>query len=202
MTIKKRIILAVIIGVVVIGSLVAAIVLTNVLGGGQGATPDEATQPTTVAPTTVQPTTVQPTTVAPTTVAPTNAAPAAEDTDDFVGGVGGYDIGGGVGGGGAGSNINTGDKSDMDGSKDSSSKDTDNEGRPIVYGGDEGYGASTSRSTPSPIPEEQFEERHPLPAPVNPEKDFPDSEVITYDDIQNGKEPEEGDIIQLTPDAN
>ena len=194
MTIKKRIILAVIIGVVVIGSLVGAIVLTNVLSGGQGATPDEATpQPTTVAPTTVAPTTVQPTTVAPTTVQPTTAAPAAEDTDDFVGGVGGYDIIGGVG-----SNVDAGDKSDMDGSKDSSSKDTDNEGRPIVYGGDEGYGADTS-GKPAPVPEEQFEERHPLPDPVDPEKDFPDSKTITYEDIQSGVSPEEGDIIQLTP---
>lgn len=192
MTIKKRIILAVIIGVVVIGSLVAAIVLTNVLGGGQGATPDEATQPTTVAPTTAQPTTVQPTTAQPTTIAPTTQAKAeAEDEDEFYGGKGGGDT-----------YVDPGNNRDMNGSKDSSSHDVDNEGRHIVYGGNEGYGASTSRSTPSPIPEEQFEERHPLPAPVNPEKDFPDSEVITYDDIQNGKEPEEGDIIQLTPDAN
>ena len=193
---RKRIIITLIISLVVIFAVVGAIVLTNVLssGGNRAATPDEATtvQPTTVQPTTVQPTTVAPTTVAPTTVQPTNAAPAAEDTDDFVGGVGGYDIGG------AGSNIDAGDKSDMDGSKDSSSKDTDNQGRPIVYGGDEGYGANTN-GDPAPIPEEQFEERHPLPGPVNPEKDFPDSEVITYDDIQNGKQPEEGDIIQLTP---
>ena len=194
MTIKRRIILAVIISVVVIGSIAGGIVLTSVLGGGQGATPDEATtQPTTVAPTTVAPTTVQPTTMAPTTVAPTNAAPAAEDTDDFVVGVGGYDIGGG-----AGSNIDSGDKSDMDGSKDSSSKDTDNEGRHITYGGDEGYGADTS-GKPAPVPEEQFEERHPLPDPVDPEKDFPDSKTITYEDIQSGVSPEEGDIIQLTP---
>lgn len=195
MTIKRRIILGFIIGVVIVAAIVGSIVLTNVLSGGQGATPDEATtvQTTTVAPTTVQPTTVAPTTVAPTTVQPTTAAPAVDDTDDYVGGVGGYDIGG------AGSNINTGDKSDMDGSKDSSSKDTDNQGRSIVYGGDEGYGASTSRSKPSPVPEEQFEERHPLPDSVDPETDFPDSEFITYDDIQNGKQPEEGDIIKLTP---
>ena len=177
---------------VVIGSLVGAIVLTNVLGGGQGATPDEATQPTTVvAPTTVQPTTVAPTTVAPITVQPTNAAPAVDDTDDFVVGVGGDDIG-------TGSKIDTVDKSDMDGPKDSSSKDTDNEGRPIIYGGDEGYGADTS-GKPAPVPEEQFEERHPLPGPVNPETDFPDSKTITYEEIQSGVEPEEGDVIQLTP---
>lgn len=194
MTIMRRIVLGIIIGVVVIAAIIGAIVLTNVLSSGQGATPDEATQPTTVAPTTVQPTTVAPTTVAPTTVQPTTAAPAVEDADDFVGGVGGYDIGGGTG-----SHIDSGDKSDMDGSKDSSSKDTDNEGRPIVYGGDEGYGASTSRSTPSPVPEQVFEERHPLPDPVNPETDFPDSKTITYDDIESGVEPEEGDIIQLTP---
>lgn len=196
MTIKRRIILGFIIGVVVVAAIVGAIVLTNVLGGGQGATPDEATttvQLTTVAPTTVQPTTVAPTTVAPTTVQPTNAAPAAEDTDDFVVGVGGYDIGGG-----AGSDIDSGDKSDMDGSKDSSSKDTDNEGRHITYGGDEGYGADTS-GKPAPVPEEQFEERHPLPDPVDPEKDFPDSKTITYEDIQSGVSPEEGDIIKLTP---
>lgn len=178
---------------VAIVMLVGIIVLMNVMtGSNQGATPDEATTvaPTTVAPTTVQPTTVAPTTVAPTTVQPTTAAPAVDDTDDYVGG---YDIGGGTG-----SHIDSGDKSDMDGSKDSSSKDTDNEGRPIVYGGDEGYGADTS-DKPAPVPEHVFEERHPLPDPVDPEKDFPDSKTITYEEIQSGVEPEEGDIIQLTP---
>ena len=196
--------LAVLISIAVAVVVIAGIiVLMNVMtGSNQGATPDEAqpttvahttVQPTTAAPTTAQPTTVAPTTVAPTTVQPTNAAPAAEDADDFVGGVGGYDIGGGTG-----SHIDSGDKSDMDGSKDSSSKDTDNEGRPIVYGGDEGYGADTSGKH-APVPEEQFEERHPLPDPVNPETDFPDSKTITYEEIQSGVEPEEGDIISLTP---
>ena len=175
---------------VAIVMLVGIIVLMNVMtGSNQGATPDEATtvQPTTVAPTTAQPTTAQPTTVAPTTVAPTTEA-EEEDDDAFYGGVGGGDT-----------YVDPGDNSDMNGSKDSSSHDVDNEGRKITYGGNEGYGASTSSKKASPVPEEQFEERHPLPDPVNPQKDFPDSKTITYEDIQNGKEPEEGDIISLTP---
>lgn len=189
MTIKRKVI-AIIISFVVIGSIVGGIILTNVLGGNQGATPDEA-QPTTVAPTTAQPTTVQPTTAQPTTIAPTTQAAKAEEEDDddaFYGGVGGGDT-----------YVDPGDNSDMNGSKDSSSHDVDNEGRKITYGGNEGYGASTSSKKASPVPEEQFEERHPLPDPVNPQKDFPDSKTITYEDIQSGVEPEEGDIIQLTP---
>ena len=186
MTIKRRIILSVIISFVVIGSIAGGIILTNVLGGGnQGATPDEATHPTTVAPTTAQPTTAQPTTVAPTTVAESEEE---DDDDAFYGGVGGGDT-----------YVDPGDNSDMNGSKDSSSHDVDNEGRKITYGGNEGYGASTSGKKASPVPEKIFEEEHPLPDPVNPQKDFPDSKTITYDDIEKGVEPEEGDIIQLTP---
>ena len=189
MTIKRRIILAVIISAVVIGSIAGGIVLTNVLGGdNQGATSDEA-QTTTVQATTAQPTTVQPTTAQPTTVAPTTEAEEEEEDDDaFYGGVGGGDT-----------YVDPGDNSDMNGSKDSAYHDKDNEGRHIVYGGNEGYGASTSSKKASPVPEKIFEEEHPLPEQVNPQKDFPDSKTITYDDIEKGVEPEEGDIIQLTP---
>ena len=170
--------------------LIGIIVLMNVMtGGNQGATPDEA-QPTTVQATTAQPTTVQPTTAQPTTVAPTTVAEAEEEDDDdaFYGGVGGGDT-----------YVDPGDNSDMNGSKDSAYHDKDNEGRHIVYGGNEGYGASTSSKKASPVPEKIFEEEHPLPEQVNPQKDFPDSKTITYDDIEKGVEPEEGDIIQLTP---
>ena len=176
MTIKRRILLVVIISVVVIGSIAGGIILTNVLGGNQGATPDEATQPTTVAPTTAQPTTAAPTTVEPTTAAPEKED---EDADTYAGkGAGVYGIGGGTG-----DYIDPGDNSDMNGSKDSSSKDIDNEGRPIVYGGDEGYGADTSGKA-APVPEQVF--GHPLPDPVNPETDFPDSKTITYEEIDRG----------------
>lgn len=170
--------------------LIGIIVLMNVMtGGNQGATPDEA-QPTTVQATTAQPTTVQPTTAQPTTVAPTTVAEAEEEDDDdaFYGGVGGGDT-----------YVDPGNNSDMNGSKDSAYHDKDNEGRHIVYGGNEGYGASTSSKKASPVPEKIFEEEHPLPEQVNPQKDFPDSKTITYDDIEKGVEPEEGDIIQLTP---
>lgn len=170
--------------------LIGIIVLMNVMtGGNQGATPDEA-QPTTVQATTAQPTTVQPTTAQPTTVAPTTVAEAEEEDDDdaFYGGVGGGDT-----------YVDPGDNSDMNGSKDSAYHDKDNEGRHIVYGGNEGYGASTSSKKASPVPEKIFEEEHPLPEQVNPQKDFPDSKTITYEEIQSGVEPEEGDIIQLTP---
>lgn len=170
--------------------LIGIIVLMNVMtGGNQGATPDEA-QPTTVQATTAQPTTVQPTTAQPTTVAPTTVAEAEEEDDDdaFYGGVGGGDT-----------YVDPGNNSDMNGSKDSAYHDKDNEGRKITYGGNEGYGASTSSKKASPVPEKIFEEEHPLPEQVNPQKDFPDSKTITYDDIEKGVEPEEGDIIQLTP---
>ena len=176
---------------VAIVMLVGIIVLMNVMtGSNQGATPDEATtvQPTTVAPTTAQPTTVQPTTAQPTTVAPTTEAEEEDDDDAFYGGVGGGDT-----------YVDPGDNRDMNGSKDSAYHDKDNEGRHIVYGGNEGYGASTSGKKASPVPEKIFEEEHPLPDPVNPKKDFPDSKTITYEEIQSGVEPEEGDIIQLTP---
>ena len=171
--------------------LIGVIVLMNVMtGSNQGATPDEATtvQPTTVAPTTAQPTTAQPTTVAPTTVAPTTEAEEEDDDDAFYGGVGGGDT-----------YVDPGDNSDMNGSKDSAYHDKDNEGRKITYGGNEGYGASTSSKKASPVPEKIFEEEHRLPEQVNPEKDFKDSKTITYEDIQSGVEPEEGDKIQLTP---
>lgn len=184
--------LAVLISIAVAVVVIAGIiVLMNVMtGSNQGATSDEA-QPTTVAHTTVQPTTAAPTTVEPTTAAPEKED---EDADTYAGkGAGVYGIGGGTG-----DYIDPGDNSDMNGSKDSSSKDIDNEGRPIVYGGDEGYGADTSGKA-APVPEQVFEERHPLPDPVNPETDFPDSKTITYEEIQSGVEPEEGDIISLTP---
>lgn len=188
----RRHLAIIITAVAVIATIIGLIVLMNVMtGSNQGATPDEATQPTTVAHTT----TVQPTTATPTTLEPTTAAPEKKDVDEIYDGKG---SGGNAIGGGTGDYIDPGDNSDMTGSKDSSSKDTDNEGRPIVYGGDEGYGADTSGKE-APVPEQVFEERHPLPDPVNPETDFPDSKTITYEEIEKGVKPQEGDIIQLTP---
>ena len=194
--------IAIVISVVVaVLSIIGIIVLMNVMTGrNQGATPDEA-QPTTAAHTTAQPTTaehttVAPTTVQPTTAAPTTVAPANEDAAHTIYAGKGAGVGGI--GGDTGDYIDPGDNSDMDGHRDSSSEDTDDQGRAITYGGNEGYGADTSGKA-APVPEQVFEERHPLPEQVNPEKDFPDSQTITYEEIQSGAEPEEGDIIQLTP---